>query len=524
MASTLAPTLLEHPLRSGLPPERSAPPCALVIFGASGDLTRRKLMPAIYSLARAQRLAPSFAIVGVSNSPWDTERFRAEIADGIATFTGTAVDPDLWRDFSARMQYLEGTFEDPALYQKLGQTLAGLTATSGNVLFYLATSPSLFPVVVEQLGRAHLHCAKPGESEAGHEPWTRIIVEKPFGRDLASAQKLNQQLHQVFDEEQIYRIDHYLGKETVRNILIFRFANGIFEPIWNRRYVDHVQITVAESIGIEQRGRYYEEAGALRDMIANHLMQVLSIVAMEAPVRFAATPVRDEKVKLIRSIKPLAASNDPAAWARYAVRGQYGPGFISGKPVVGYREEPNVARDSTRETYAALRLEIENWRWAGVPFYLRSGKRLPKRVSEVAIRFKSPPYLMFDNLGAEAIDANVLVMRIQPDEGISLRFEAKVPGTDMRLRPVNMDFHYGSSFGEPQPEAYETLLLDAMLGDGMLFARYDMAESVWALTTPLLEFWEAHPPKDFPNYAAGSWGPKAADEFLAREGREWRRP
>ncbi|MGH9541025.1 MAG: glucose-6-phosphate dehydrogenase [Terriglobales bacterium] len=523
MASTIAPAEAEHPLRSGLWLARAAPPCALVIFGASGDLTRRKLMPAIYSLARGQRLAPTFAVVGVSNSPWDTAQFRAQIESGIATYTGSTVEPELWRDFSSRMQYLEGTFEDPQLYQKLHQILAALPATSGNLLFYLATSPSLFPVIVEQLGRAGLNRPAPS-ADAGTAPWTRIIVEKPFGRDLASASKLNQELHQVFDEKQIYRIDHYLGKETVRNILIFRFANGIFEPVWNRRYVDHVQITVAESIGIEQRGRYYEEAGALRDMIENHLMQVLSIVAMEAPVRFAAEPVRDEKIKVINSIKPFAVGQDPALWARYAVRGQYGPGFIAGKPVVGYRQEPGVSPASPRETFAAIRLEIENWRWAGVPFYLRSGKRLPRRVSEVAIRFKSPPYLMFDALGADSIDANVLVMRIQPDEGISLRFEAKVPGTDTRLRPVTMDFHYGSSFGEPQPEAYETLLLDAMLGDGMLFARFDMVEAAWTLTTPLLEYWEANPPADFPNYAAGSWGPKAADEFLAREGREWRRP
>ena len=500
-------------------PGRPGDPCIMVIFGASGDLTKRKLIPALYNLAKDNLLSKEFALVGFARNELSSEQFRDMIGKEIGEYATTKVDPDLWHWFSRRIYYCSGDFDDAASYSKLCDLLTQIDkehGTRGNYFYYLATAPNFFAPIVKQLGTASLVTEDHG--------WRRVIIEKPFGRNYDSAVALNKEIRQVLAEKQIYRIDHYLGKETVQNILVFRFANGIFEPIWNRRYVDHVQITVAESIGIEQRGRYYEEAGALHDMIANHLMQVLSIVAMEAPVRFAATPVRDEKVKLIRSIKPLAASNDPAAWARYAVRGQYGPGFISGKPVVGYREEPNVARDSTRETYAALRLEIENWRWAGVPFYLRSGKRLPKRVSEVAIRFKSPPYLMFDNLGAEAIDANVLVMRIQPDEGISLRFEAKVPGTDMRLRPVNMDFHYGSSFGEPQPEAYETLLLDAMLGDGMLFARYDMAESVWALTTPLLEFWEANPPKDFPNYAAGSWGPKAADEFLAREGREWRRP
>ncbi|MGH9506879.1 MAG: glucose-6-phosphate dehydrogenase, partial [Terriglobales bacterium] len=354
--------------------------------------------------------------------------------------------------------------------------------------------------------------------------WRRIVIEKPFGRDLASAQRLNQELHRVFHEDQIYRIDHYLGKETVRNVLIFRFANGIFEPIWNRRYVDHVQITVAESIGIEQRGKYYEEAGALRDMIQNHLTQVLSVIAMEAPVRFAAGPVRDEKIKVIHSIKPLAPGNDPQVLQRVAVRGQYGPGFVEGKPVPGYREEPDVAPDSTRETFVALRLEIENWRWAGVPFYLRSGKRMPKRASEVAVRFRRPPVRMFQDLATDGVDPNVLAIRIQPDEGISLRFEAKVPGTDMRLRPVNMDFQYGSSFGEPRPEAYETLLLDAMVGDGMLFARYDMVEAAWSVTTPLLQYWEATRPVDFPNYRAGTWGPKTADEFLEQAGREWRRP
>lgn len=551
MTTALSRLEAEHPLRAGLHTERSAPPCVLVIFGASGDLTRRKLMPAIFSLARAQKLAPSFSIVGVSNSPWNNEEFRRQMQQGVTEFCGGAPDADTWDDFARRMHYLNGNFEDPALYRQLAGVLAGLPGVGGNILFYLATPPSQFAVIVGQLGRAGLADqgdanppptasqagdeATPQEGEGGAsdgpapeaappQGWRRIIIEKPFGRDLDSAQRLNQDLHRVFREDQIYRIDHYLGKETVRNILIFRFANGIFEPIWNRRYVDQVQITVAESIGIEQRGRYYEEAGALRDMIQNHLMQVLATVTMEAPVRFAAGPVRDEKVKLVRSIKPLAPGDDPRLLARVAVRGQYGPGFVNGKPVPGYREEAGVAGDSQRETFAALRLEIENWRWAGVPFYLRSGKRLPKRVSEVAIHFRRPPVLMFQDLAAEGIDPNVLAIRIQPDEGISLRFEAKIPGTDMRLRSVNMDFNYGSSFGEPQPEAYETLLLDAMLGDGMLFSRYDMVEAAWALTTPLLQYWESTPVPDFPNYPAGTWGPQAADEFIEQSGREWRRP
>ncbi|HXE30696.1 MAG TPA: glucose-6-phosphate dehydrogenase [Terriglobales bacterium] len=520
MAAIPADTAALNPLRAGLRMQRTAPPCTLVIFGASGDLTRRKLMPAIYALARMQRLSPAFHVIGVANSDWSSEQFRAEMRKGTTEFAspddrmGTD-DSASWDAFAGRMQYLSGEFDDPGLFQKLGDALRAVPGNSGNVLFYLATPPSLIEVIGDQLGRAGLHQFSP-------QGWTRIIVEKPFGRDLASARALNQALHKVFQEEQIFRIDHYLGKETVRNIIVFRFANGIFEPIWNRRYIDHVQITVAESIGIEQRGRYYEEAGLLRDMVQNHLMQVLSIVAMEAPVRFDARSVRDEKVKLVSSILPLLPPGVEAG--DVAVRGQYGRGFVDGQSALGYRQEANVSPASNRETFAALKLTIENWRWAGVPFYLRSGKRLPKRVSEIAIQFKYPPFMMFQDVLPEAFEANVLVIRIQPDEGISLRFEAKVPGTDMRLRPVKMDFHYGTSFGEPQPEAYETLLLDAMLGDGMLFARYDMVESAWALTTPLLQAWEAAPAPEFPNYAAGSWGPEAAEDFIRKDGREWRRP
>jgi glucose-6-phosphate 1-dehydrogenase len=513
---------LSRQLRSGLRMQRTAPPCAMVIFGASGDLTRRKLVPALYSLMRAQRLAPTFSIIGVSNSPLDSETFRKQARSGIEEFGEAGLgDEARWNSFAGRMQYIQGSFDDPGLYKKLAEALQSFSDISTNRLFYLATPPSMFSVIVDQLGRAGLDQNRaPGGQPAG---WTRIIIEKPFGRDLASARALNAEIQKVFDEQQILRIDHYLGKETVRNILVFRFGNGIFEPIWNRRYIDHVQITVAESIGIEQRGRYYEEAGALRDMIQNHLLQVLSIVAMEAPVRFESEPVRDEKTKVLRSIRPIF--DDGAATPdEVAVRGQYGPGYVNGKHVPGYREEANVEPDSTRETFAALKLEIDNWRWAGVPFYLRSGKRLPKRVSEVSVRFKTPPYMMFQNAAPDPIDANVLTIRIQPDEGISLRFEAKVPGTELRLRPVNMDFHYGSSFGEPQPEAYETLLLDAMLGDNMLFSRYDMVEAAWTLTTPLLEYWEENAPRNFPNYAAGTWGPPEADELTARDGREWRRP
>ncbi len=514
-----------HPLRTGVRVQRTAPPGPLVIFGASGDLTHRKLMPALYALARMQRLAPTFHVIGVADADWTSDSFRKSMHQAIQHFAtpddenaAGQLDETLWDSFAGRMQFLSGTFDQPELFQKLAAMLRDLPQGGGNVLFYLATSPSLIGIIADQLAAAGLNQFAP-------QGWTRIIVEKPFGRDLDSAKLLNQHLHTVFREEQIFRIDHYLGKETVRNLIVFRFANGIFEPIWDRRYIDHVQITVAESIGIERRGRYYEEAGALRDMVQNHLMQLLSIVGMEAPVRFEAGAVRDEKVKLINSVRPLLP---PGAdnYDTVAVRGQYGPGYVGGEAVAGYLEEPNVSADSNCETFVALKLMIENWRWAGVPFYLRSGKRLPKRVSEVAIQFKSPPFLMFQDVYPETIQANVLVIRIQPDEGISLRFEAKVPGTDMRLRPVKMEFQYGTSFGEQQPEAYETLLLDAMLGDGMLFARHDMVEAAWALTTPLLEAWKNAPapaPK-VPVYAAGTWGPEAAEQFIRRDGREWRRP
>ncbi|MGH9466001.1 MAG: glucose-6-phosphate dehydrogenase [Terriglobales bacterium] len=522
MATTTTTTT--HPLRTGIRLQRTAPPCTMVIFGASGDLTHRKLMPALYALARMQRLTPTFHVIGVADSDWTSDAFRKQMRQAIERFatpddedeTTGKLDDTVWESFAGRMQFLSGTFDNPKLFQQLAATLHKLPQGGGNVLFYLATPPSLIGPIADQLARAGLNQFSP-------QGWTRIIVEKPFGHDLASAKVLNQHLHQNFDEEQIFRIDHYLGKETVRNLIVFRFANGIFEPIWNRNFIDHVQITVAESIGIEQRGRYYEEAGAMRDMVQNHLMQVLSIVGMEAPVRFEAGPVRDEKVKLIRSVRPLLP---PGAngYEDVAVRGQYGPGIVDGEKVAGYRQEANVAPQSSRETFVALKVMIENWRWAGVPFYLRSGKRLPKRVSEVAIQFKSPPFLMFQDVYPESIEANVLVIRIQPDEGISLRFEAKVPGTDMRLRPVKMEFQYGTSFGEQQPEAYETLLLDALLGDSMLFARYDMVESAWALTTPLLEAWEGAPAPELPNYAAGSWGPEAAEQFIRRDQREWRRP
>ncbi|HMQ34553.1 MAG TPA: glucose-6-phosphate dehydrogenase, partial [Chloroflexaceae bacterium] len=383
--------------------------------------------------------------------------------------------------------------------------------TGGNRVFYLATPPESYPEIIGQLG-AHGLTRSPGGG------WTRIIVEKPFGRDLASARALNQQLLAVFDESQVYRIDHYLGKETVQNLLVFRFTNGIFEPLWDRRSVDHVQITVAESIGVEDRGGYYDSSGALRDMIQNHLTQLLCLVAMEPPVTYEADAVRDEKVKVLRSIRPIY----PTEVARFTVRGQYGPGSVSGRPIGGYRDERGVAPGSQTETYVALKLFIESWRWAGVPFYLRSGKAMPRRVSEIAIQFKTVPTMLFADTPMHDIEPNVLSIKIQPDEGITLKFGSKVPG-QQQIRPVTMDFRYGTSFGVASPEAYERLLLDCMLGDGTLFTRRDEVEASWSLITPIPQGWAAGPPQSFPNYEAGTWGPADADAFIARDGRAWRR-
>jgi glucose-6-phosphate 1-dehydrogenase len=382
--------------------------------------------------------------------------------------------------------------------------------TRSNRLFYLAVPPELMPKIITRLGEAGLN------DSAGY---TRIILEKPFGHDLASAHALNEQLHEVFDESQIYRIDHYLGKETVQNIFVFRFANGILEPIWNRTYINNVQITVAETVGVEDRGDYYDHSGALRDIIQNHGLQLLAVTTMEPPAEFTPDAVRDQKAQVLRSIRPMGLVDV----ANGTVRGQYGPGAVSGREVPGYRQEPEVAPDSLTETYVALKLSIDNWRWAGVPFYLRTGKRLPKRMTEIAVEFNLPPLQIFGRDGVSHMEPNSLVFNIQPDEGITLKFESKIPGQENRIRPVNMDFRYGSSFGVPTPEAYERLLLDAMLGDPMLFTRYDEVEAQWSLISPILEAWKELPPPDFPNYAAGTWGPADADAFIQRDGRRWRR-
>jgi glucose-6-phosphate 1-dehydrogenase len=496
--------------------EPTAPPCAIVIFGATGDLTRRKLLPALYRLAQ-QRLIPSeFAILGNARHPLSDDEFRELMRKAVAEFGDDALDESLWQSFARRLFYIDGDFSDFGLYQKLKTKLEEIDReydTQGNRIFYLATLPDHFGLIARRLGEAKL--AQPNRAQKG--AWTRIIVEKPFGRDLESARALNKELARVFDERQIYRIDHYLGKETVQNLLAFRFANSIFEPLWNRQYIDHIQITNAETLGVEGRGAYYEKAGALRDMIQNHVFQVTSLIAMEPPASLSANSVRDEKAKALKSVRPLP----PDRIEEFAVRGQYGPGIVLGEKVPGYREEPGVDPNSSTETFAALKLYLDNWRWAGVPFYLRSGKRLQKHVTEIAIQFKEVPHRLFTESDAP-LQPNVLVIRIQPNEGITLRFGAKLPGLAMRIRPVNMDFRYGSSFGVKSPEAYERLLLDCMLGDSTLYARRDMVERGWEIVDPILEAWKK-PAPDFPNYEAGSWGPQAAFDLIERDSREWRK-
>ena len=503
----------ENPFQDALRFERRVPESVVVIFGANGDLTKRKLLTALYRLAYDRRLGAGFAVVGTSRTAMSDDQFREKMQEAVQQFSeDTKFDDEVWRAFSQGLFYVAGDIGDPALYRQLAAKLSEIEQsrhTGGNALFYLSTQPSQYARVAQGIGSAGMGKGK---------GWRRLVVEKPFGHDMASARELSDRLHDVFEEADVYRIDHYLGKETVQNILAFRFGNGIFEPLWNRRYINHVQITAAESIGVEGRGAYYQEAGALADMIQNHLLQVMATIAMEPSASFRAPSVRDERSKLLRSIKPMK----PEEILQYAVPGQYGPARIGGEDVPGFRQEKGVNPDSQTDTYAAVTFFVENWRWAGVPFYVRTGKRLPKRVTEIAIQFNGAPLAIFNADEAQAVP-NLLILRIQPEEGISLKFLSKRPGAGMNLRPVSMDFNYGSSFGERSPSAYETLLLDAIIGDPTLYTRQDMVEASWAVVEPIQNAWR-ETKFDFPNYAAGSWGPDAADAMLARRCHVWRRP
>lgn len=491
---------------------RCAGPCVIVIFGASGDLTRRKLMPSLFHLMRDGLLANDFAIIGVDREGQDDAAFREHVHAAVHEFRrgGHPLDEEAWKRFAPRLFHVRGELNDPATYATIGRKLSeldkGQPGDQGH-LFYLAIPPSLHATVLEHLSKSGVAPRTPRPTD---RPWVRVVFEKPFGRSLETARELNALVRSALAEHQVYRIDHYLGKETVQNLLVLRFANSIFEPVWNRQHIHHVQITAAEGVGVEHRAKYYEEAGVVRDMFQNHLLQLLSLTAMEPPVTFSADAVRDEKVKVLKALRPVG----PDEWHEFAVRGQYEK----------YRAEPGVAPDSTTPTFAAVRFQVDNWRWQGVPFYLRSGKRLPARTTEIAIQFREPPHLMFKLPPGRGLEPNVLAIHVQPREGIALRFEAKVPGVDVRMVSVDMDFDYGEAFGANDHDAYETLLLDCMLGEATLFTRADEVEAAWQAVDPLIAHWESTPAPHFPNYAVGSWGPDVADEFIGRIGAKWRRP
>jgi len=551
MTTLLHTNLAHNPLREGLRMGRTPDPCTITIFGITGDLAHRKLLPALYNLSVTRSLPVGFSIVGFARRPMSDDQFRESAKESVEKYSRNkpSENPTLWNQFAQGLFYVQSNFDDQEGYSRLANKLEEIDrdrGTMGNRIYYLSTPPDFYSQIVTYLGVAGLANTRPvvaastnGSGEQGNgarntsllstgslslpttdTSWRRIVVEKPFGHDLASAQQLNRQISEVFTEEQIYRIDHYLGKETVQNILVFRFANGIFEPIWSRRYIDNIQIIVAESLGVEDRASYYDNAGALRDMLQNHMMELLTLVAMEPPASFDAQSVRDEKAKVLRAIKPFSTTEEVA---QNTVRGQYGPGAIFGKTVPGYRQEEGIPPDSITDTYVAARFFVENWRWSGVPFYLRHGKRLPKRDTEIAITFKPAPYALFQHTSADELEPNALILHIQPDEGISIKFESKLPGPSMRLRSVDMNFHYGTSFETQPTDAYERLLVDCMMGDSTLFTRRDEVELMWQLATSILQGWAQTTPPQFPNYRAGSWGPAAADELIGRDNRTWRR-
>ena len=498
-------------------------PCAIVIFGATGDLTQRKLLPTLAHLWHDHPLPQSFSIVGFARRPLTDEQWRAMALESINQYmpADDRLDEQAQRAFARKLFYCQAEFDDREGYSKLADLLDRLDQeedTQGNRLFYLATPPTLDSEIIHQLGGAGL--ARPPQNDNGEESWARIIIEKPFGRDLTSAQRLNRELARVFRENQTFRIDHYMGKETVQNIMAFRFANGIFEPLWNQKFIDHVQIVVAESLGIGSRAEYYDESGAIRDMVQNHIMQVLCLTAMEPPVSFDADAIRDEKVKVMHAIPSLT----PEQVAMNTVRGQYTAGTVEGHPQVGYREEKGVSPNSMTETYVALKLFVENWRWADVPFYIRTGKALPMRSTEVTIQFKRVPHQLYKPSETKGLIPNRLTVRIQPDEGISLKFAAKVPGAARHLADVDMDFTYSAAFGIEPPDAYERLLVDAMLGDSTLFIRRDEVEASWRIVDSIINGWKLLPASSLHPYAAGTWGPKEADELIERDGREWDNP
>jgi glucose-6-phosphate 1-dehydrogenase len=505
-----------------------ADPCTMVIFGALGDLTRRKLMPAVYQLMKEGLVDPEFAVIGVGREQVSDDAFRTRMREALDQSDEVHnIERDLWDALCNRLRYVCADLNDPAAYREVARCLESLEKDRApedrNRLFYLAVPPSVFEPIVRSLSTSGL---APRTASPTERPWVRTVVEKPFGRSLETATALNSLVLSLFSEHQVFRIDHYLGKETVQNVLVLRFANSIFEPLWNRQSIRQVQITAAENVGVEGRGKYYEEAGVVRDMFQNHLLQLLSLTAMEPPYTMSAGAVRDEKVKVLKSVRWLTQD----AIARSAVRAQYRAGPVNGKLVAGYIEEPDVDPASTTPTYAALRVFIDNWRWNGVPFYLRSGKRMKKRVSEIAVTFRSPPHLMFGHQTREALQPNTLVMRVQPDEGVHLNLEVKVPGaavamtSEVEVAPVDMDFTYDEVFGETSAPAYETLLLDVMIGEATLFTRSDEVEAAWKVIDPLLRYWEENPPEQMPTYAAGTWGPREAEELLGQDGVRWREP